>query len=155
MMVRVALACVAMAGLSLAGCDAGGPPMGQVTGLVTLDGKPLPNAAVTFAPVDGGGPSSGITDASGNYELNAQDRKGALIGKHKVSVTSVVMNQSAVDPNMSSSSPEYAKQAQGGGAGEYNIKQTEPIPAKYNEKSELEYEVKSGSNKIDLELKSS
>lgn len=154
MMVRVALAGVVALALSLAGCEPGGPPMGQVTGTITLDGKPLPNAAVTFAPVDGGGASSGISDANGKYELNAQDRKGAVIGKHRVYVTSVSMTKSTVDPNMSSSSPEYEKQAMGGGS-EYNVKLTEPIPAKYNEKSELQYEVKAGSNTIDLELKSS
>ena len=42
---------VAILCLTAAGC--GGdklPPLGKVTGTITLDGEPLPNARVTFIP---------------------------------------------------------------------------------------------------------
>ncbi len=140
--------------LAVTGCDSG-PALGTVTGQVTMDGKPLPNVAVTFIPAAGGGSASGITDASGKYELNYLDRKGALIGKHKVAVTTVQQPQSKIDMSqIPSDSPEYAKALEASQGG-YNVIFKEPIPEKYNDKSELQYEVKSGSQTINLDLKSS
>lgn len=141
--------------LAALGCDGGGS-RGRVTGKVTLDGKPLPNAAVTFMPAEGGA-SSGVTDAEGNYELGHFDGKGAVIGKHKVAVTTVQQASAAAAPSLSADSPEYAKQASGGSSADYaNAKKfVEPIPEKYNVKTELEHEVKSGSQVINLDLKSS
>ena len=44
-------------------------------GIVTLDGKPLPNATVTFSPTNGqGSPAYGVTDAMGHYTLNFHAR---------------------------------------------------------------------------------
>src|SRR5208282_1635072 len=69
-----------------AGCG-GGPAVGKVHGTVTLDGKPLPKAVVTFIPVGGGRQSSGFTDADGRYLLwFLGDRMGARVGKHKVRI---------------------------------------------------------------------
>jgi hypothetical protein len=139
------------------GCGEGGPTLGKVTGKVTLDGKPVPDVAVTFMPTEGGS-GSGITDASGNYELTHSNGKGTPIGKNKVAVTTVNKPQSAaIDlSQIPSDSPEYAKAAAAASsAGEYNVKFTEPIPAKYNTKTELQFDIKSGSQVINLELKSS
>jgi hypothetical protein len=139
------------------GCDqSGSVPLGTVKGQVTLDGKPMPNVSVTFIPAgeQGGATSMGRTDASGNYELIYVDgKKGALIGKHKVSVTTV-RDDPAAAAQMSSDSPEYAQQASGA-SGDYSKQWVDPIPAKYNSPTTLEHEVKSGSNTINLELKSS
>ena len=137
------------------GCGPGGPTLGKVTGQVTLDGKPLPNAVVTFMPDGGGGTASGNTDANGNYELSHTLGKGAPIGKNKVAVTTLRKPQSSVEiPQISSDSPEYAKMIAAGGS-EYNVQFTEPVPAKYNANTELQFEVKSGTQVINLELKSS
>jgi hypothetical protein len=137
----------------LAGCGPGGPTLGKVTGKVTLDGKPLPNVAVTFMPTEGGS-ASGITDASGNYELSHPNGKGTPLGKNKVSVTTVQKPTSTVDlSQIPSDSPEYAKALEASQSG-YNVTFKEPIPEKYNLKTELQYEIKSGSQTINLELKS-
>jgi hypothetical protein len=150
---RLVLFGLVVAFLGFAGCDSGGPALGTVTGKVTLDGKPLPNTAVTFIPAGGGGTASGITDANGNYELNYLDRKGALIGKHKVALTTVQQPSETPATEMSSDSPEYANQGNVA-ASEYNKVFTEPIPAKYNKQTTLEEEVKSGSNEINFDLTS-
>ena len=45
----------------------------EITGVVTLDGKPLSDAEVTFLPADGDplvGPALVITDNSGNYTMS-------------------------------------------------------------------------------------
>lgn len=143
-----------VAGVAFVGC--GNRNLGTVRGQVTMDGKPLPNALVTFVPVEGGGASTGVTDAEGNYELGYIDTNGALIGKHKVTVTTMQkVESSASMKTLSSDDPEYMKQARGGKASDYNTaKVTEPIPPKYNAQTELEKEVKSGKNVIDLALTS-
>lgn len=73
---------------SFAGCSDQGdrPDIGQVTGIVTLDGKPLPNASVSFIQ-SGVRPSVGETDNEGRYELiYLRDIKGAAVGEHLVKV---------------------------------------------------------------------
>lgn len=90
---------VAMFGVGvflLAGCG-GGPKLVTVSGRVTMGGKPLANATVNFEPVaasggaEAGGGSYGRTDADGRYSLKyvLDDRAGAVVGEHRVTITSV------------------------------------------------------------------
>lgn len=134
------------------GCGPSGPALGTVKGNVTLDGKALPNVAVTFEPEAGGRASTGKTDASGNYSLIFMDKDGAIVGKHKVRVTA--LGTPGEVKSMSSSDPEYEKQALSTGS-EAAKPPAVVIPEKYNTKSEMVHEVKSGENTINLELKSS
>lgn len=117
------------------GCGGGGgsdqPDLGTVTGVVTMDGAPLANVTVTFNPEEGR-PSNGRTDEAGKYELGyLRDTKGAVIGTHKVSI----------------STPQEAPTPPG---------QTykDPIPAKYNTKTTLTADVKAGDNTFDFKLDS-
>ncbi|MCR9116702.1 MAG: DUF4198 domain-containing protein [bacterium] len=115
------------------GCSNDLPSLGTVRGQVTLNGKPYPNAQVQFTPVEGR-PSLGVSDGNGEYELVfIRTTKGAEIGKHKVSITTVV--EAPEDPQ-----PD-------GGRG---VK--EPIPPKYNSRTTLTAEVTSGVNEIDFPL---
>jgi hypothetical protein len=153
-MSRVLSAAVAccLVGMIVVGCGPKGPELGSVTGKVTLDGSPVTNGLVTFVPVGGGRPATGKTDENGQYVLVGVDGKGALLGQHQVSVTTV--QEAGTVTEMRSDSPEYAKQAMPD-ASDYNTaKVVEPIPARYNTNTELSFEVKAGSNVIDLELKS-
>jgi hypothetical protein len=108
------------------------PELGDVSGVVTLDGKPLAGATVTFVPqiedeeaASHVAPSSGMTDASGRYSLMyVKDVEGAAVGTHIVMI-------SAPKPN---------------GA--------ESLPRRYNSASELGFEVKPGSNDAPFELTS-
>jgi hypothetical protein len=76
------------------------PPLGQVSGTVTLAGKPLAGASVRFIPKDplyGEGEngkrlaasvSIGITDDSGKYSLlYVKDIYGAYVGQHRVEIS--------------------------------------------------------------------
>jgi hypothetical protein len=104
---------------------------------------------------ESGGVASAITDAMGRYDLTHPDGRGAPVGKNKVAVKSLNPATKSVDfSQIPSDSPEYQKMMASGGA-DYAKTVTEPIPEKYNAKTELQYEVKSGSQVIDLELKSS
>ncbi len=79
---RKLIAVLLFCGLSLlAGCSDGGPELREVTGRVTVDGKPVPGAILTFVPTAGGSPSYGGTDNDGNYKLMFTDTKyGAMVG---------------------------------------------------------------------------
>ncbi len=113
--------------LNTAGC---GPDvrLGQVSGQVTLDGKPLSEARVIFRPSHGR-MSQAITGEGGQFELYYTiDRAGALLGNHRVTIsTSEPISPSEVTPEL--------------------------VPEEYNVKSTLTAVVKGGENTLDFDLK--
>jgi hypothetical protein len=149
-----ALAACALVGVACLGCSKG-PELGSVSGVVTMDGQPLPNAVVTFVPVAGGRAAAGQTDANGQYTLVFVGTTGALVGQHRVSVTTAPKAQGSA-PSGKMTEEEYQKQAAGGtDPSAYDKAQVvEPIPERYNTKTELVKEVKAGQNTINLELAS-
>ena len=103
------------------------PPLGTVSGAVTLDGRPLADALVLFTPDGPGRTSQGITDADGLYSLvYLRDIVGANVGRHAVRITT-------------------ARDDNGG---------RELLPPRYHAKSELQVEVLPGSNRFDFPLTS-
>ena len=127
----IALIAAAVCGLPWAGCGPGGPPLGRVEGIVTLDGQPIQHATVEFQPTQGA-PSYGGTDADGRYELQySLQRKGALVGKHTVRITTAgeITNEDDITVNV-----------------------PETIPPWYHRHSTLEVEVERGSNRHDFAL---
>jgi hypothetical protein len=74
--------------ITLGGC-AGSVELGQVDGVVLLDGKPLGKAQIDFLPeadeISLAPRSTAFTDAQGRYSLTCDDeRPGAMVGKHRV-----------------------------------------------------------------------
>ncbi len=121
--------------VSTLGCFESGakdlPPLGSVTGKVTLDGAPLSGATVTFQSVEMGRMASGKTDPSGNYTLYLlNDTKGAILGENKVFITTF---EPADDSVKGSGKPET-------------------LAARYHEKTELSANVAEGSNQFDFDL---
>jgi len=138
----------------LVGCGDSGPPLAPVKGKVTLYGKPYTKGLVVFTPEGGGPTGSSPTDVNGDYELWSGGKKGATIGKHKISVTTIMEPVKEVAPPGQTSSDDPGYTAFGGAAEYKKAEETkEPIPAKFNSKSELSKDVSSGQNTIDLELK--
>ena len=123
----------------LCGCGSDGPELADVTGTVTLDGKPVPNATVIFNPVEAGGSTSlGKTDDQGNYRLEySQDKKGAMLGKHEVEISTQKIAADEMPDDGGAAQTAYV-----------------PIPAKYRKRGELTAEVKDQRNKIDFALTS-
>ena len=79
---------VAFAISTFVGCfDQGDrPDLGEVTGVVTLDGEPLADASIAFTK-EGFRPSVGHTNSEGKYELiYIRDTKGAAVGTHRVRI---------------------------------------------------------------------
>ena len=120
---------------SLVGCGSSTddqPVLGLVSGVVTLDDKPLPNAMVKFQP-ESGRPSSGLTDVSGRYELSyLPNVMGAKLGQHSISIT--------MEPTGDADVPTTAEA-------------TIAIPAKFNTQSKLKEVVVEGEQTINFDLK--
>jgi hypothetical protein len=71
--------------LCVSGCGGDRPPLGSLTGTVTLDGKPVPYGGLMFLPIDGGRASIGGTNEKGEFKaMYVRGVPGAIIGKHRV-----------------------------------------------------------------------
>ena len=119
----------------IAGC---GPDyeLGRVSGVVTLDGSPLPQATVTFSRGEGR-MAVGVTDEEGRYLLQYTHRQeGAEPGTHTVRITSQI----------------DAASGEGGLAAIAG--RPELLPARYHNKTDLTATVMPGSNTIDFNLTS-
>jgi hypothetical protein len=83
---RVVLLCAGMS-VCVFGCGNPKPPVAEVTGTVTLDGKPLELVHVEFWP-EVGPRAFGKTDASGKFSLITDDRtqEGCPPGRNKVAI---------------------------------------------------------------------
>src|SRR5262249_54693299 len=117
------------------GLGCGGGKVAPVSGRITLDGEPLANASVTFQPMaqannpNPGPGSSAITDAEGRYTLEVVGwkRKGAIIGKHRVSI---IAYQGGALPKVTNDfNPQLPPQI---------------VPRRYNSDTELEIDVLPG-----------
>jgi len=130
---------MALALTAFAGCASDAPPIGLVSGVVTHNGKPVPNLTVSFMPANGR-PSWGMTDSGGVYSLHwDQDHEGAEVGVHKVCVAFVAGSQ-AEEPGRTKSPPATRDEQRA-------------ILSKYGfEQSPLTQEVKLGKQTIDLKL---
>lgn len=118
---------------ALSGC--GGSSVAHVAGNVTLDGKPLPDATVTFHPASGTGAIAyGLTDADGNYTLSTGTEAGLPPGEYVATVQATT----AVSPTSSSAEPTFQL----------------ITPARYHDISQsgLQFAVVGGKNKIPLPL---
>jgi hypothetical protein len=132
---------LAALGLAASGCGGKGPTIAPVSGLVTMNGQPLANATVTFQPMrsqdkDPGPGSYGKTDLNGRFTLRlvGSDRPGAVVGKHRVAITSGAAADTTNDRAPATK---------------------EGIPARYNTKSRLETEVgPGGTEEANFPLKS-
>jgi hypothetical protein len=74
--------------LLVLGCDRSGLNLAPVEGLVTVDGTPVADAGVLFAPTNPlqGPPASGTTDSEGKFSLITANRPGAAVGDHQVAI---------------------------------------------------------------------
>lgn len=130
-----------------------------VEGVVTLDGKPLADAMVTFTPVqDGvGAPATGMSDSTGKYTLTAigstavgaQPGAGTLPGEYYVGV-----EKDEVPPPPSG---EDAYKQIDTDQPPQRPTVTHVVPQQYNnpQTSGIKATVKAGKNEIPIDLKSS
>jgi len=115
--------------VTLAGC---GEPI--VTGEVTLDGEPLKEGLITYVPLRSGIPNAAAKIENGRYRVKVP------VGEMKVQITApVVMGKRKAYNTPDSPTIDVLG---------------ERIPERYNKKTELKAEVKSGANKFNWKLQS-
>ena len=135
------LAAIAVASIvTLVGCSGeDGPEILPVTGVVTLDGQPLPDAKVLFQPRGGRG-SVATTGPDGKYELLYKTGvHGAIPGKHRVFI---------------STASEGGEGVEGGDGAEASEPTPETLPGRYNVNSNLSAEVTEDQTEYDFALTS-
>jgi hypothetical protein len=112
----------------------------QVSGKVSLDGQGIGPGSIVFVPESGAqsNPAVGAIQINGNYFLKTSRDIGLSPGNYKVSVT-VLDQPTNIKPGERSMIEAKLK-----------------TPEKYvsADTSGLKYEVKSGSNTVNIELKS-
>ena len=118
---------------STVGC--GGRPA-RVSGVVSVDGKPLDRGKVSFSPTSSGQMAVSIIQDDGSYELMTNRERGLEIGDYRVSIVSREMDQT--DDGGPPMQGKYL------------------APKRYSTPSTsgLQFSVEAGSNTIDIDLTS-
>ncbi len=133
----------------LGGCEKG-PELLPAGGTVSYRGAPVDGATVTFRCEEANSVATGTTDAQGRFELSTyQAGKGAVAGKHKVTVTK---SSAAGEPPSEAMSMEDAMKQ---GPPQARARPEDGLPAKYGDPARplLEFTVSpAGENDFQIEL---
>jgi len=109
-----------MTGCNSADTAANRPKVSKVEGQVTLQGKPLKGAFVTFHPTSSDDSGTGETDEDGRFAISTFARNdGAVLGKHAVTI---------IRPEMGSV-PGMTSKSSTGIPGKYTVKDKTPLTA--------------------------
>lgn len=137
------MAIVALPALIVAGCGGSTADPGSVSinGLVTLDGKPIDNAAVAFIGKEGARLAMAQTDKAGKFTIRA------ALGKNVVTVskTPSTPRPPSDEPQLMPTEGEYQKMAQAAKS---------DVPSKYADPktSGLSYDVSESMKEIEIAL---
>jgi hypothetical protein len=151
-MTRSALGAVAgcAAALALAGCQKKPPEIVPVSGVVLLNGQPLPHAVVTFTPmIQGFGAeyiATGVTDEKGRFRVACPGKDGAAAGENRVTVEDAPGPEGTRGPG-GEAQAAAARYAEG--------LKNRPIPPAYQSvaRTPLAVTVAAGQGEYTLELK--
>jgi hypothetical protein len=131
------------AGLAAPGCSGSRDdlPREPVSGSVTLDGQPLADGAIVFAPAassEGAATATTSTIENGQFSIPRAD--GLIPGKYKVKI----------------SKPDHKPEGRSKGPiGKGTKPVKELLPAKYNSKTELSADIeKGGTDGLKFDLRS-
>ena len=140
---KLLVLCFCIALTATFGCD-GAKGRVAVSGVITVNGEPVPIGSINFAPIEGTqGPSGGAKIENGAYTLPA--KRGVMPGKYEITIEA------------SKLSHETYKNDRTGEDVEGDIL-VSILPPKYSRDNgnkpevNLTADVKKGKNKIDFEL---
>jgi hypothetical protein len=134
---------------SLTGCgEPGLPTLTPVTGVLILDGKPLPLAEVRFQPLASGLPTdagaTAVTDAEGRFTMTTAGRPGAIAGEHTVTIA-----EGPPPEEVRGDGPEAQK-----AASDYEKSLVNrPIPSEYGTVATSKCRIKVTSSQQDYEIR--
>jgi len=144
------IAALALAGLAGCGSEDDAVTLVPVSGTVTLNGKPMAEATITFMPDASNKattPGADATGPEGNYKLMYKNRSGVAPGKYKVVITPAAPKPAEVsgafvnDPYMAKLAVDSARS--NGGAKKEAL----------NVKGEFEAEVSAKGDVLDFDVK--
>jgi hypothetical protein len=117
------------------GCGGGGPPVGEVAGKVTFEGKPVCEGRVSFYSAKTGVAEDALLKQDGRYAL----KNPLPVGDYQVMVAPLIVRQ-RVDPK----GPVVGEE-----------KSAPDIPVKYRTigSTDLRAKVKEGKNALDFDMK--
>jgi len=121
--------------LLLAGCSDN--RMAEVTGIVTVDGQPVEKGDISFFPVDGNGPTAGDRIVNGKYLATK-----VPVGTMKVQIRV---------PKASGQKKQLYESKDGKESPVRDII-AETLPKKFNDDTELRFDVKPGKNEKNWDL---
>jgi len=122
----------------VAGCGGSGIERVEVSGTITLDGKPVESGSVLLIPLKGG-PTAGRAFTGGEFHIGQSD--GPSPGPYRVEITAFRGTGEMIPDG---DFPDKLEE-----------RQEQYIPPRYNDQSELEVQVSAeGENHWDFKLKS-
>ncbi|MBL8891851.1 MAG: carboxypeptidase regulatory-like domain-containing protein [Planctomycetaceae bacterium] len=146
--------------LILLGCESTSQPdytklgLVQISGTVTMDGRPLAGAAVYFHDRPNRVYSYGTTDEVGHYSLMFDSRTaGVLPGEKEIEITTA-KNPAAGERDSVAESDESSDEEQKNKATERKGAPGELVPAKYNTQTMLKFTVTESNSSVDFSLES-
>jgi hypothetical protein len=136
--------------LALAGCS-GGAATSPVTGIVTLDGKPLAGASIQFVPQGTGRDATAETDKNGEFAMSTnKPRDGVVPGTYKVVIspptgTADTTQYATAEEAMAAASKPPAKKASTGPAfpEQYSRPDQTPLTQEVPVQGKLKFDLKS------------
>ena len=134
---RVLAPCLLTSVGMLLGC-AEGPQRAEVSGTVKLNGRLVPDGAISFIPVEGTtGPEVGAIIRNGQYQIPRD--KGVIVGKNRVELRAIQkLGTKIQDPTK----PE----------GVLTDELGEAFPPEYNRESTLIRDIKAEDNTLNFEV---
>ncbi len=142
--------CLTIGCLAFAGCGESGPPLHKVEGTVSLDGKPLKDAEITFIPDPANAhvtAGSAFSADDGTYKARFQSSFGLAAGKYVVTVRKTEVADMSKVPEAMKNDPAQLEM----------MGLTKPVTKdNYSspEKSPFKIEVASGGGPFNFELDS-
>lgn len=133
--------------LTCAGCSGeSGPVRSRIEGAASLDGTPIAEGTMNLIPIgETKAPTASVQIKEGKYK--SEENKGPVAGTYRVEILAYRSGKTVTSGGVSG--------ATSGPSAASSVAEVEMyIPARYNTKSELTYEVAAGENKKDFDLKS-
>ncbi len=146
---RLILACVLLSPLCVAGCSKSPYTLAAVRGRVTIDGRPVTNGKVMFAPavspqgqgINAGKPALGELGEDGSFVLGTYaDADGAVVGPHTVTIIAY-SDPPATPPPANAIIPKFRRLAvprrytvEAGKENQLSIELTQQDVAKYGQR---------------------
>ncbi len=122
----------------------------DVSGLITLDGRALPYAVVTFENPETGQFSYGQTDESGSYTLQLDSEMNGVVPGEKLVRISTTRKILGLNVGEGESNEEGEEEGDGDpGESDSSI---ELVPEKYNKNSELKVTVSDSKTEFNFDL---